>query len=156
MTCEWPMSSPDSLVVCCRAEEYYLCDLVEYYIKLMRRQADSRIVHPPPTWRYVLVPVSHLEVCARVRVCFPPGGRWQWLCSPPYPCPPPTWRYMPMPMSAPIPMSTSHLEVRAHAMYCLRLHARVRVCHRQSLSLCQWWRTVWRTDWVWNPFCPSM
>ena len=39
-------------------------------------------------------------------------------------------------------------------VYTCRLSARVR--HRQNLTSCQWWRTDWRTQWVWNSFCPSM
>ena len=37
-----------------------------------------------------------------------------------------------------------------------KYRARVCVHHRQCLPLCQCWRTGWRTDWVRNPFCPSM
>ena len=34
----------------------------------------------------------------------------------------------------------------------------IRVGHRhcQSLSLCEWCRTIWWTDWVRNPFCRAM
>ena len=35
--------------------------------------------------------------------------------------------------------------MRHFQVYCLR------VCLRQSLSLCEWCRTLWRTEWVWHP-----
>ena len=34
-------------------------------------------------------------------------------------------------------------------------HRRLHVCHRQSLTLCQWKWTVWWADWVQTPFSPS-
>ena len=35
-------------------------------------------------------------------------------------------------------------------------HPHARQSHHQSLTLCQWWWTVWRKDWVWNLFCLAM
>ena len=32
---------------------------------------------------------------------------------------------------------------------------RDRESHRQSLTLCQWWWTLWREKWVTHPFSPS-
>ena len=40
-------------------------------------------------------------------------------------------------------------------VYTYRFRSRALVRHRQSLPLCEWWWTVWRTDWVQNPFCLS-
>ena len=36
------------------------------------------------------------------------------------------------------------------------LHARARHHHRQSLTLCRWWWTIWWTDWVQNRFYLSV
>ena len=40
-------------------------------------------------------------------------------------------------------------------VYTYRLRLHVGLGHRQSLTLCLWWLSIWRAEWVQNPFCPS-
>ena len=45
--------------------------------------------------------------------------------------------------------------VALEPVYTYRHCHRSRHSHRQSLTLCQWKQTIWWTEWVQNPICPS-